>query len=175
MQLRQGGGDTSSAPTLLHGGSASSLEGLDGLKEVPSADCESIPVQIRAKAGRAAARPPVDPNKEQSRTKALEAMKRRASLGSSSMCGGPGSGKQEAAGASGNGGRGSSMSRSSSIVEYLRSPVSQSRELSAECMERQGVNPNVEFLSAIENETAQTDTSLSDSDIDDGMAVCACR
>lgn len=41
-------------------------------------DVVPVPLPIRAKAGRAAQRPQVDPGKEQSRTKALEALQRRA-------------------------------------------------------------------------------------------------
>jgi len=154
--------DWGAGPTLLPGrtSSAASLDS-GGCKDFPM-ECDTIPVKIRAKAGRAAARPPVDPNKEQSRTKALEAMKRRASIGNVGL-----HSKLEGC---------SPMSRSSSLADYLRSPVCQSRELGAEApFERRGLAPSREILSLIESEAAPTESSLSDSDADDGMAVCSCR
>jgi len=167
LQPRLSGVDSGAGPTLLPGRSASATS-IDGGKDLSADLVEAIPVPIRAKAGRAAARPPVDPNKEHSRTRALEAMKRRASV-----CNGLHS-KLD-----GFNGPASPMSRSSSIADYLRSPVYQSRELTAEAPERRdrggaGVAPSREILSLIENDAA-SDDSLSDSDGDDGMAVCTCR
>jgi len=145
-----------SNPTLL-GCSSNAESGLDCTvgTELCTADCEGIPIPIRVKAGRAAARPPVDPNKELSRTRALEAMKRRAAIGH-----GLNSSRSSFVGCL------SPTSRSNSIAELLRSPTCQSRELSAEGT----------MLSMVEHDASPTDAAFSDSDGEGGLlAVCSCR
>lgn len=133
-----------------------------------------IPVPIRAKAGRAAARPPVDPSKEQSRTKALEAMKRRANVGGSAL----GSKLSESTDWDSGGGSPLSRRSCSTVDLWTRSPNLQTRELGAECTERRGAPPlprETVVLCLAEHDVAPTDASLTDSDVDDLAAVCACR
>jgi len=108
-----------------------------------------LPLAVRVKAGRAAARPPVEPEKEQSRTAALEALKARAAIA------------------------GPFKSGSFSPRRGGFSRRCQSRELEVDGVETMGGgNP---ILSWVEHDMAPGDTSLTDSDLDDAATVCTCR
>jgi len=141
--------------SIQDAGSPSSAMGSAGAAEFEaSSGAQLIPAAVRAKAGRAAARPPVESSKEHSRTAALEALKARAAIG----------GLQRSKSGSFSPGRGSAMSRRC-----------QSRELGVDGAETKG-SGGFPILSWVEHDLAPADTSLSDSDAeDDGVAVCTCR
>jgi len=152
--------------------SADEMEGQQGSEYEPN----PIPMPIRAKAGRAAARPPVDPSTEQSRTKDLEALKRRASVAGSSN--GPGSvfGSKVTESTDWMGSSCSPLSNDDSALAvdfWARSPIMHSSDFSAECQGKKGMQMAV--LNIVEHDPAPTDISLTDSDVDDMAAVCSCR
>jgi len=117
-----------------------------------------VPVAVRVKAGRAAARPPVDSEKEQSRTDALEALKARAARGA---------GLDDCKGSS-------FLWRTPSVtfrqLEAEPEPEADSRPDSVEA-----VSSSLPMLSWMEHDVAPADSSLTDSDTDEGHALCACR
>mmetsp|Transcript_117782 Transcript_117782/g.328069 ORF Transcript_117782/g.328069 Transcript_117782/m.328069 type:complete len:484 (-) Transcript_117782:180-1631(-) len=121
-----------------------------------------VPVAVRVKAGRAAARPPVEPDKEESRTAALEALKVRVALGSPRAC-------KTASGSPSRSSRSPGNGNAPSFV--WRSPRVQSRELEVEAAE--GKIKGVPMLSWLEYDVA--DASLTDSDTDEGHVICTCR
>mmetsp|Transcript_75637 Transcript_75637/g.175370 ORF Transcript_75637/g.175370 Transcript_75637/m.175370 type:complete len:479 (-) Transcript_75637:253-1689(-) len=119
-----------------------------------------VPVAVRVKAGRAAARPPVEPDKEESRTAAFEALKVRVT--GSRPCS-PGSNFKTLPG------------DTPSFV--WRSAKVQSRELevgSSEARAATSGHPKaLPMLSWLEYDVA--DATLTDSDTDEGHVICTCR
>lgn len=144
----------------------------------PAAEPQPIPVPIRAKAGRAAARPPVDPNKEQSRTKAFEALKRKSSpYGSGSFTGSKAT--ESTACPMGSAISPLSSHGGSDVFSDVWVGTPTSRLLGREHesgFERKGFLPtSATVINMVEPDIAPDDISFSDSDIDDLSAVCSCR
>jgi serine/threonine protein kinase len=111
-----------------------------------------IPFAVRSKAGRAAARPPVDAAMEQSRTSALEALKARVTLRESPGC--PALQKVV-----------SSSSHASSF-SWRSPPRCQSRELEMEQLCTQ------DAVLRWTDRDFTADTALTDSDVDESVACC---
>eukprot|EP00927_Polykrikos_kofoidii_P020144 TRINITY_DN19495_c0_g1_i1.p1 TRINITY_DN19495_c0_g1~~TRINITY_DN19495_c0_g1_i1.p1 ORF type:complete len:490 (+),score=70.62 TRINITY_DN19495_c0_g1_i1:56-1471(+) len=108
-----------------------------------------IPLSVRAKAGRAAMRPPMDTLKEQARTAGLEALKARADYASA-------------------------MSRRTKST----SRGSEESSSTASCS-RRDIDPSdpssvIAILAWEPQDLAPADTSLSDSEVEDEGAMCAC-